>query len=147
VHLALGIDPGKNGGVAWLPADGKGKAEAAKMPGTETDVFQLLQTIGGSGDVFAVLEKVHSSPQMGVRSAFTFGMNKGGLRMALAAAEIPYEEVSPLKWQTEMGCRTAGDKNVSKQRAQSLFPYLKVTHAIADSLLIAEYCRRVFGGR
>jgi hypothetical protein len=36
-----------------------------------------------------------------------------------------------------------GDKNVTKRRAQQLFPQLKVTHAIADALLIAEYGRRV----
>ncbi len=37
---------------------------------------------------------------------------------------------------------TKGDKNVSKRRAQELFPALKVTHAIADALLIAEFARR-----
>jgi hypothetical protein len=37
---------------------------------------------------------------------------------------------------------TKGDKNVSKRRAQELFPQLKVTHATADALLIAEYGRR-----
>jgi len=41
-----------------------------------------------------------------------------------------------------MGCLTKGDKNVSKRRAQELFPALKVTHAIADALLIAEFARR-----
>jgi len=37
---------------------------------------------------------------------------------------------------------TGGDKNVSKRRAQELFPEIKITHAIADALLIAEYARR-----
>jgi hypothetical protein len=41
-----------------------------------------------------------------------------------------------------MGCLTKGDKNVSKSRAQELFPSIKVTHAIADALLIAEHNRR-----
>jgi hypothetical protein len=31
---------------------------------------------------------------------------------------------------------------VSKRKAQELFPGIKVTHAIADALLIAEYNRR-----
>ena len=143
---AIGIDPGKNGGVAWLSVLGAQPPQAIKMPGTEIELYHLLREIAAEVSVFVVLEKVHSSPQMGVKSAFTFGMNKGGLRMALAAVAAPYEEVSPMKWQGAMGCRTAGDKNVSKQRAQSLFPSIKVTHATADALLLAEYCRRTFGG-
>jgi hypothetical protein len=42
-----------------------------------------------------------------------------------------------------MRCLTKGDKNVSKARAQELFPALKITHATADALLIAEYGRRL----
>ena len=41
-----------------------------------------------------------------------------------------------------MDCLTGGDKNVTKRKAQSLFPWVKVTHAIADSMLLAEYCRQ-----
>ena len=48
-----------------------------------------------------------------------------------------------MRWQKYLGCLTKGDKNVSKAKAQELFPDLKITHAIADSLLIAEYGRRV----
>ena len=36
-----------------------------------------------------------------------------------------------------------GDKNVTKRRAQELFPGARVTHAVADALLLAEYCRRL----
>jgi hypothetical protein len=42
-----------------------------------------------------------------------------------------------------MGCLTKGDKNVSKRKAQELFPSTKVTHAIADSMLIAAYGRKM----
>ena len=79
---------------------------------------------------------------MGVKSAFTFGQGFGHIEMALTAAGIPFERVSPQKWQKAMGCLTKGDKNVSKRRAQELFPHLKVTHATADALLIAAYGRR-----
>jgi hypothetical protein len=41
-----------------------------------------------------------------------------------------------------MGCLTKGDKNVSKKRAQELFPSIKCTHATSDALLIAEYGNR-----
>jgi hypothetical protein len=57
--------------------------------------------------------------------------------------KIPFEEVSPVKWQKVMGCLSKGDKNVTKAAAQRLFPDIKITHAIADALLIAEYGRRI----
>jgi hypothetical protein len=79
---------------------------------------------------------------MGVKSAFTFGNGYGHLEMALTAAGIPFERVRPQKWQQAMGCMTKGDKNVSKRRAQELYPQLKVTHATADALLIATYGTR-----
>ena len=79
---------------------------------------------------------------MGVKSAFTFGNGYGHLEMALTAAGIPFERVRPQVWQKEMGCLTKGDKNVSKRKAQELFPGTKVTHAIADSMLIAAYGER-----
>ncbi|MCQ9208866.1 MAG: hypothetical protein NG712_05760, partial [Omnitrophica bacterium] len=80
--------------------------------------------------------------QQGVRSAFTFGKNMGWWEGVLVALQIPFQRVYPLKWQTFMSCRTGGNKNISKARAQELFPKIKVTHAIADALLIAEYGRR-----
>jgi Holliday junction resolvasome RuvABC endonuclease subunit len=76
---------------------------------------------------------------MGVKSAFTFGNGFGHLEMALTAAGIPFERVSPQRWQKALGCLTKGDKNVSKRRAQELFPSMKITHATADALLIAYY--------
>ena len=76
---------------------------------------------------------------MGVVSAFTFGRGYGNIEMALTAAGIPFERVRPQVWQKALGCLTKGDKNITKRKAQELFPSIKVTHAIADSLLIANY--------
>jgi hypothetical protein len=143
----IGIDPGQSGGIAWI--DEKGRACAEKMPETLADLWELLQSVkhGQSvlpkeSDCRAFIEQVHSSPQMGVKSAFTFGQGFGHLEMALTAAGIPFERVRPQAWQKALGCLTKGDKNVSKRKAQELFPSLKITHATADSLLIAEYGRR-----
>jgi crossover junction endodeoxyribonuclease RuvC len=132
----IGIDPGTNGGIAWI-TDGKPCVE--KMPDTLQDLWELFRDISSEGDCRAYLEQVHSSPQMGVVSSFTFGNGFGHLEMALTAAGIPFERVRPQVWQKAMGCMTKGDKNVSKRKAQELFPQIKVTHAIADALLIASY--------
>jgi hypothetical protein len=59
--------------------------------------------------------------------------------MALVASGIPFERVTPAKWQRELGCLTKGDKNVTKRKAQELFPDVKVTHANADALLLATW--------
>ena len=138
--IYIGIDPGLSGGIAKLNDTG-GVVSVEKMPPTDYDVYDLLAHLD-MGAEKAVIERVSASPQMGVTSAFTFGKGYGGLRMALTAAGIPFEEVTPQRWQKAMQCLTKGDKNVSKRRAQQLFPQVKVTHAIADALLIAEYCRR-----
>lgn len=62
--------------------------------------------------------------------------------MLLASQSVPFEEVTPAKWQGALGCRSKGDKNVTKRKAQELFPEVKMTHAIADAYLLAEYCRQ-----
>ena len=145
----IGIDPGKSGGIAWI---GKNGHCVEKMPETCKEIWELLESIthgfaswkAGNGVLYkAYIESVHSSPQMGVKSAFTFGNGFGHLEMALTAAGIPFERVRPQAWQKALGCLTGGDKNVSKRRAQELFPSLKITHATADCLLIAEYGRRM----
>jgi crossover junction endodeoxyribonuclease RuvC len=143
--IFLGIDPGSSGGLAWL---GHGQAIACKMPDTERDMWELIRGRERyQGKVFAVIEAVHSMPKQGVASSFKFGRSYGFLRGCLVASGIPFEEVTPQKWQKALGCLTKGDKNVSKRKAQQLFPSLKITHATADALLIAEYARRTYNAR
>lgn len=145
--IFIGIDPGLSGGIAILQDTGEVVC-AVKMPATEQDVFKVLSNSGrGWVKRYAFIEKVGATPQMGVVSAFTFGRGYGALLMALTAAAVPFDQVSPVKWQTEMACRSGGDKNVTKRRAQQLFPSLTITHATADALLMAEYCRRMKRGQ
>lgn len=139
--IHIGIDPGKNGAIAWIE---KGNVCAEKMPATEKDLWDLIKDIAKPSIMNRVtcracIEQVHSSPQMGVKSAFTFGQIFGQLEMALIAADVPFLRVRPQEWQKSMKCLTGGDKNISKRRAQELFPHLKITHATADAILIAQY--------
>lgn len=137
----IGIDPGHGGGIVALSDDGT-VLVAKRMPQNEEDVLEALRLCNPRG-ARAYIERAWSSPQMGVVSAFTFGRGFGGLLMALTAWGVHYNIVLPRQWQQAMGCLTGGDKNISKARAQALFPAIKVTHATADALLIAEHCRRV----
>lgn len=144
--IIIGIDPGASGGIASLqpdqPVGGAPEIETLKLTATERDVSDFLG-VRAYAHAHAYIERVHSMPKQGVSSSFKFGQNYGFLRGLLIALEIPFEEVTPQRWQKFMGCLTKGDKNVSKAKAQQLFPKLKVTHAIADALLIAEYGRRI----
>jgi crossover junction endodeoxyribonuclease RuvC len=149
--LVLGVDPGASGSLAFIPDNNPAQAWAVKMPETLADLWEVVSEYDPLEkwrhhdtrfSVHACLESVHSMPGQGVSSSFKFGRGFGNLEMALTAAKIPFTYVTPQKWQKELGCLTKGDKNISKARAQQLFPHIKVTHAIADALLIAEYCRR-----
>lgn len=150
--IFIGIDPGKHGGVAVVDEIGNVIA-VDPIPETDSDLFELLFNHKAAADadhdpVFAVLECVRSSPQMGVKSAFTFGCVYGAVKMALTAARIPCDEAVPRRWQPVVGvvyppkATYTARKNISKARAQQVFPGHRITHATADALLIAEYCRR-----
>lgn len=146
----IGIDPGKSGGIALLGPSGYHESEALNKL-TEADLADTLRkwSVAAAFEqvrVIAHVERVHSMPKQGVSSTFTFGQSYGFLRGCLHAISIPFEEVTPAKWQRAMGCLSKGDKNITKAKAQQLFPGIKITHAIADALLIAEYGRRLRGG-
>jgi len=171
--IFIGIDPGISGGIAWIetfnavPEIHPTTVQAFKMPSTESDIASLLCSIfdglsNWSSQGFAYLEKAHAYPggtkliscpkcrtvmktrvSQGIASTWKFSQNYGTIRGILTALHIPFETISPMAWQTGMKCRTGGDKNISKRRAQQLFPDLKITHAKADALLISEFCRRM----
>ena len=93
----------------------------------------------------AYIEKVHSMPAQGVVSSFKFGRSYGFLRGLLIALKIPFEEVTPQRWQKEFVTKRTktesrtDHKNKLKGKAQQLFPQIKVTLAIADAMLIGQY--------
>jgi crossover junction endodeoxyribonuclease RuvC len=141
MNTYIGVDPGKSGAVVAITSEG---IKICRNDMTEADLGSFFKTFEESWEpVFAMIERVHSMPKQGVSSTFKFGENYGFLRGCLISAGIPFEEVTSQKWQKFMGCLSKGDKNVTKARAQQLFPGIKVIHQIADALLIAEYCRRV----
>jgi len=142
--------------------------EAFKMPATEMDLVELFRSLGdgkpygSTYGIFAYLEKAQAFPgaqkitrcprclhsikirqSQGVSSTFKFGVQYGSLKGILTALRIPFELIRPVDWQRALGCLTKGDKNISKAKAQQLFPDIKWIHATADSILIAEFCRRM----
>lgn len=144
----VGIDPGTNGGIVVLHRDHT-VAEVIKTPPTIRDFVDRLSALKDS-DCFAVVEKVHSTPKQGVKSAFTFGYNIGVLHTTLMMSHVPFELRTPqqwMKWYSMKKKPHEGDtawKNRLKQKAQQLFPSQKITLWNADAFLIAWYALNNF---
>ena len=134
----MGLDPGKTGGLAIIKGNDEYECFGfAKL--TRPDIAELIREKMSEIDI-CYLEKVHAMPAQGVTSVFKFGSGYGHLEGILDALLIRYEHVTPQKWQKELGCLSGGDKNVTKTKAQQLFPLIdKITHQTADALLIAKY--------
>ncbi len=153
--IYIGVDPGATGGIAVID-DLEDSVVVSVMPSTERSIYEVFEALGETAS-FAVIEKVGGyiagNPAPG-SAMFNFGVSYGGLRMALIACNIPFEEVVPRRWQKALGItpRDKGEshnnfKNRLKQKAQQLYPggngvRTKITLAVADALLIATYCQR-----
>ena len=157
----LGIDPGASGGLACLTASGS--VGCVPMPATEADVWWWVSGAGKElpgAAAFAVIEEQRPRPTAWfdrrtgkmqssiLKSTCLLYGNYLQIRGMVTAAGIPFEAVTPQKWQLSFGLKKdKGEapgawKNRLKAKAQQLFPAVKVTLATADALLIAEFCRR-----
>ena len=147
--IYIGIDPGKNGGIAFINEFGE---IIQLLPFSDDALIRSIKNC--SSDMKCTLEHVHAMPKQGVSSTFNFGMNFGFIQGVLKAYEIPYELVTPQKWKKEFSCTS--DKNTSIEVCKRLFPNvnLKATDrcrkdhdGISEALLIAEYGRRHYNGK
>ncbi len=134
----VGIDPGWSGGIALLQMDGT-FWEARSFAGkTEADIIEDVRALATGAPRIVYLERVHSMPGQGVSACFKFGWIYGLLR-GLVIGSSRVIDVTPQAWQKALGCLTKGDKNISKAKAQGLFPGVKVTHHVADALCISYF--------
>ena len=160
----IGIDPGVSGGISVIYSDGE--VTSRPMPENEYDIYSILNGTNLDGPIhrptprFAVIEKVggyiprHPGAAHGGQPGshmFKFGRNVGVLIGIMMALHIKFEEIPPQTWQKHYQLQQPQEKqhwkNTLKEEAQRLFPDLKVTLKTADSLLLAEYCRRMVLGR
>lgn len=142
----IGIDPGKSGAMAIMPATG----EVQVIP---FDVVKysvaLAQLRGKPNDVMCCVEKVSAMPGQGVVSMFNFGHNLGVIEGLLRGYGIPYQLVPPQTWKKEFSL--SSDKTKSIEVCQKLFPNVsllatersrKPHDGMAEALLMSEYARR-----
>ncbi len=144
-RVIIGIDPGANGGLAWLDEEGI-LLRCEKMPPTMADIFAHLLPEPQYKNVVCYLEDVGTGmPGQSSKATATFARHNGHLEMALYAHGIPTVKVTPAKWQKALGLSgkkgesKASHKNRIKAKMQQLYPIQKVTLAVADALAIATY--------
>jgi Holliday junction resolvasome RuvABC endonuclease subunit len=152
--LICGIDPGLNGAFAFIDIAAQ-TLQIEDMPTKEKNNKRHVDPVlvGAILNKYipdtVFLEQVHSSPQMGVSSSFSFGRSSGIVLGAAGACGLPVTEVSPSVWKPRMGC--TADKKQTVARASQLLPcgapaWKLVKHTDrAEAALIALYGAVVAG--
>lgn len=149
----LGIDPGLEGAIAVLNADGS-FMEVRDLPTVvagkgkrDYDIPALHRALGELSMVGSrvIIERVHAMPKQGVTSMFNFGRGLGILEALLVAHKLSYSWAIPNQWKKVMGFGPLDGKEAARLKAQQLYPtaelHLKKHVGRADALLIAEYGR------
>lgn len=147
--LIIGIDPGAHGAIAALRPDGS-VYSVDNMPDTPSDIYCRLKALTLASDApVCYLEDVgHGLPGQSSSATAKFARHNGHLEMALIALSIRICKVRPQRWERTFSLGKSSDfskpewKRRLKQKAQELFPSVKVTLLNADALLIAEYGRK-----
>jgi len=110
----VGIDPGQQGYIVGIPADGHAVLWGEPIPtfptgnGGKLDydlphVWALVRSIPRGA--FVMLERQQAYPKQGGVSNFNIGRGYMLWEMSLTAAGLPFETVHPRTWKGQMGIR------------------------------------------
>lgn len=155
----IGIDPGAAGCAAIITETGDVKL-CRFMKATEKEVSEFLNEAAFDYECKAVLEQVGAMPGQGVSSMFNFGDSYGFVRGLLVAHGIPYETKVPRTWQKALGIAPRLiERNEQKQivkeeskvefkrrlkeKAEQMFPQIKILNDTADAILIAKFTQLI----
>lgn len=171
--IYVGIDPGKDGAIAYIKENGKKGARVVPKIGSEYDKHEMVKVLKDLNPTHVVLENINSHSAKGRQGAFVMGKGVAYWEMALIALKIPHTMVTPQVWQKEMwagvkvqrkpstkkkkdGSPALGSKDTkatSMVAASRLFPDFDFTptekatkkhDGMIDAMLMAEYCKRNF---
>jgi len=128
------IDPGVGGAVALRIGE---TARVFKVKDwTRLDYITFFRRFGPLPAV--MLERVGPMPHDGRKSLWTFASNVERWKCALTAADVPFFEVSPQKWQGSLGLTLSKEKAVRKRQIKDLvearWPGVPATLWSADAL-------------
>lgn len=155
-RIIIGIDPGRNGGIAIWDNE-TGLARVAHMPKDITDLRELLgyyrDDVAGNPIVF--LEKLSVRPDDVAVDSGKPNMGKlfriqkmmaayEQLKATIEIMDIPYIMVHPMTWQSKLNIRIKGEEKPARKKryaqiSSQLYPNIKVTLWNADALLIMRF--------
>ena len=144
----IGVDPGKQGSISIIEGKDLCVIPTPVVNG-EYDLAGMYGIlVGRRENAFCVIERSSAMPLQGTVSMFTFGMGYGMWLALLAAAGIPYQIIHPRVWTKTMLSGAPGEgKDRSYSVARRMFPTwqpkFKYEYQYSDSILIAEYARRI----
>jgi crossover junction endodeoxyribonuclease RuvC len=163
--FVVGVDPGLEGGVAWLRTTAGDRLTAgvaimptrrganAKRQVDARALYALFSSFRGEGPApdLVCFEQVHSQPGDGVVAAFSFGKSTGKALAVLEVLGWPLEEVAPPAWKKAILAGTNHSKEAAIGWALQRFPGVVLTvtprckkphDGLAEALCLAEYGRR-----
>jgi hypothetical protein len=156
--MIIGIDPGANGGVAFIHNEGE-LYKAFPMPEKKNLAMVISNVILEREETFyCCIEKSFPSHNQGITSIFNHGYNYGWYVSTLSILNIETIEVLPQVWKSAF--KLSKDKQKSMDLCLKLWPESKdliygkkggMLDGVAEALLIAEYGRqklklRLIGG-
>ena len=144
----IGIDPGKSGAMAVIGTD-------INLYDFDLDLYiEILKDIkdlDSSIPIYVGVEKVHSMPNQGVSSTFTFGQRLGEIEGVLKAIGFKYELIPPQVWQKSCGIPPKSDKKAIADIISTKFPSANLMgprgglkDGRSDSLGIAYYIKQKY---
>jgi crossover junction endodeoxyribonuclease RuvC len=152
--IYIGIDPGSiNGALGAIDSQG-GFIDAFNIEHKDKHILALvfksriLSIVDPKEGAEICMEQVHSMPNQGVSSTFSFGRAVGVISAVCELTRYPVHLVTPQKWKKHF--HLTADKSESLDMARYLWPEakLKLKKDInkAEALLIAEYLRHTING-
>lgn len=157
--IYIGIDPGLDGGIAFIAENEAVPVYLFKTPvigGRDYDVQGMKEILQKNQPdwCFATIENQISMPGQGLTSTLQTGKGFGIWLGLLAGLEIPFQVVHAKSWQTKLFAGTSpklDTKARSEIVAKRLFPKLDfrkserarvANDGLTDAACIAEYGRR-----
>lgn len=148
----IGIDPGKSGAMAVIRRD-----KTTDIYDFDLDLYiEILKDIkdlDSSISIYLGVEKVHSMPNQGVSSTFTFGQRLGEIEGVLKTIGFKYELIPPQVWQKSCGIPPKSDKKAIANIISTKFPLANLNgprgglkDGRSDALGIAYYLKQKYKG-
>jgi len=149
----VGIDPGGDGGLTLLPSSLSDHGIFIFPYNGEDGAYdcfkKVVEATGDTDNLFVYVEKVASSTNMGVKSAFTFGHNVGqwDACIKIISPDTETKRPTPQVWQKTIPgmdevrgfANQKARKDLLWNFAQQLYPNTRIHKRIADSVLIAHW--------